>query len=204
MLPCTNPWGRGEDALFSRVTELCHPDALMLELPVAIGHVQETQRKRSTVTMTAHTPRFNYLIGDFVQRQLPEFNAEDPAQRLSLLAAYLRDIAAASESGRQRLLQEFLAYARADMIERLQHQFENAQDAPIWWQADVRSIIEVNGRALISKEAPRLSDWPIDADATTCAKLLREETAQLASAYEAWPALWSYAHEQGGRLLDSV
>jgi len=204
MLPCTNPFGRGEDALFSRVTELCHPGALVVELPVAVGHVQETQRKRSPVTMAAHTPRFNYFVSDFVRRQLPEFNAESPAQRLGLLAAHLRDVAGASESGRLRQLQEYLAYSRADLIERMQHQYDAAQDAPIYWQADVRSIIEANGRALIAKDAPRLGDWPERSDAAACAKLLREDAERLAAGYEAWPALWSYAREQGERLLGGI
>lgn len=204
MLPCTNPFGRGEDALFSRVTELCHPGALTLELPVAIGHVQETQRKRSSLTLAAHTPRFNYFVSDFVRRALPEFNAAEPAQRLGLLAAHLRDVGAASEEGCLRQLGEYLAYARADLIERLQNQYDGAQDAPIYWQADVRSIIEANGRALIAKDPPRLGDWPADIDAPGCAKRLREETAALASAYEAWPALWAHAREQGARLLDAI
>ncbi len=204
MLPCTNALGRGEDALFSRLSELCHPGALMLELPVAIGHVQETARKRSTRTLAAHTPRFNYFVADYVQRQLPEFHADDPAQRLALVAAHLRDIGAASEAGRLRQLQEYLAYARADLIERLQNQFDGAPEAPVWWQADVRSIIEANGRALIAKAPPRLGDWPEAADAAACARLLREETTSLAEACEAWPALWAHAREQGERLLGAV
>jgi hypothetical protein len=204
MLPCTNPLGRGEDALFSRVLDLAHPGALTLELPVAIGHVQEAQRKRSNRTLAAHTPRFNYFVGDFVQRQLPQFHAADPAQRLGLLAAHLRDVGAASEQGRLRQLREYLAYTRADLIERLQHQYDGAQDAPIWWQADVRSIIEANGRALISKAAPRLGDWPDAIDEAGCARLLHEESASLAAGFDAWPALWTWAREQGTRLLGAV
>lgn len=204
LLPCTNPFGRGEDALFSNVVSLCHPGALALELPVAIGHVQEGQRKRSPLTLAAHTPKFNYFVTDFVRRQLPEFNASDPAQRLSLLAAHLRDIAGASERGAVQQLREYLAYARSDLIERLQNQFDAAGDAPIYWQADLRSIIEANGKALVANAAPRLGDWPEGIDDAACARLLREEATQLAEAFEAWPALWSHAREQGERLLGAV
>jgi hypothetical protein len=204
LLPCTNPFGRGEDALFARVTELCHPGALALELPVAIGHVQEKQRKRSSITLSAYTPRFNYFVTDFVQRQLPDFHAEDPGLRLGLLAEHLRDIAGASEPSRVRLLKEYLAYVRADLVERLQNQYDNAADAPIYWQADVRSIIEANGRALIAKGAPLLGDWPAGADEADCARRLREELGRLAANYDAWPALWAHARDQGERLLDAI
>jgi hypothetical protein len=204
LLPCTNPHGRGEDALFSRVTELCHGGALMLELPVAVGHVQEAQRKRSPTTLAAHTPRFNYFVADFIRTRLPEFSADDPAQRLGLLAAHLRDVAGASEQGRMRQLQEYLAYSRADLIERLQGQYDGAPDAPIYWQADVRSIIEANGRALIAPSAPRLGDWPDGIDAAACAQRLRTDLDELAGFYEAWPALWNCARDQGERLLGAV
>ncbi|MGA9829018.1 MAG: hypothetical protein WBQ57_11900, partial [Rhodanobacteraceae bacterium] len=197
LLPCTNPRGRGEDLLFSTVTRLCRPDSLVLELPVAIGHVQESLRKRSAHSMAASTPRFNHFVADFVQRQLPEYLAEGAAQRLDLLSANLRDIAGASEISRIRLLREYLGFARSDLIERLQHQYDAAVDAPVYWQADVRAIIEANGRALIDRGAPRLGDWPEDIDAAAAARSLREETGELAAMYAAWPALWSHARDQG-------
>lgn len=204
LLPCVNPLGRGEDALYSQMVRLLHPDALTLELPVAIGHVQEAQRKRSARTLSAHTPRFNYFISDFVQRQLPEFHAQAPADRLGLLAAHLRDIGAASERGCLQQLREYLAYARADLIERLQQQYDGAPDAPVWWQADVRTIIEANGRALIAKGPPRLGDWDEGIDEAGCIARLRTETSRLAEACEAWPALWEHAREQGARLLGTI
>jgi len=204
LLPCTNPYGRGEDALFAQVAWLCHPDSLVVELPVAIGHLQESQRKRSELTRSAPPPRFNYFVADFVQRQLNEFLAEDPEQRLGLLADNLRDIAGASDARRVRILREYLNYVRADAIERLQQQFEAGADAPIYWQADVRSIIDANGRALIAKDAPRLGDWPESIDAAGCARELAREFNELADQFDAWPALWSYAREQGDRLLAGV
>jgi hypothetical protein len=204
MLPCTNPQGRGEDALFAQVVRLCHPDSLVVELPVAIGHLQENSRRRFERTHLAPPPRFNYFVADFVQRQLNEFLAEDSCQRLGLLAENLRDIAGASAERRVRLLREYLAYVRADTIERLQHQFENASNAPVYWQADIRSIIEANGRALTSRQPPRLGGWPDDLDETGCAQMLRDEVTRLADAYEIWPAVWQHASEQGERLLGAV
>ena len=79
-----------------------------------------------------------------------------------------------------------------------------ATDAPIYWQADVRSIIEANGKALLANAAPRLGDWPAGGDDAGCARLLREETTQLATLCEVWPALWAHARDQGERLLGAV
>ncbi|MDC8014690.1 hypothetical protein [Tahibacter soli] len=205
LLPCTNPLGRGEDALFSAAAHFCHPDALVLELPVAIGHVQEQSRRRSQRSLQASTPRLNHFATDYIQRQFGAFLASDPAQRLHLLAGIFRDLAGADEARRVTHLREYLNYVRADAIERLQQQFEAAaNDSPIYWQADVRSIIDANGRALIAKGAPRLADWSDDIDPAGCAAALAREFNGLADQFDAWPALWSYAREQGERLLAGV
>lgn len=204
LMPCANATGRGEDALFARVLRLIQPDSLTIELPVAIGHLQDVPRKRSDRTRAALTPRFNYFVRDYVDRQLGDFHAAEPEDRLRLLAAHLRDIAAASPDRRLRLLNEYLTYARADLIERLQHQFESSRDAPVYWQADVRTIIEANGKALATKAPPRLGDWPEEADGTACARALAEAAGDLAAGYEAWPSLWAHARDAGGRLLGAL
>ncbi|UXI67774.1 hypothetical protein [Tahibacter amnicola] len=205
LLPCTNPIGRGEDALFSAAAHFCHPDALVLELPIAIGHVQEQARTRSNRSVQASTPRVNHFATDYIQRQFGVFLSNDPAQRLALLADIFRDLGGASETRRVAHLREYLNYVRSESIERLQQQFEAAANAPVFWQADVRSIIDANGRALTAKgTSPRLGDWADDVDTAGCATLLRTELNQLADAYSAWPALWRYAQGQGERLLAGI
>lgn len=204
LLPCTNAVGRGEDALFSAAAHFLHPDALVLELPVAVGHMQEQSRRRSQRSLQANTPRVNHFATDYIQRQFGNFFASDAAQRLGLLADIFRDLAGAGEAARVTHLREYLNYVRADAIERLQQQFEAATDAPVYWQADVRSIIDANGRALIAKAPPRLGDWSDDADHAACAQALRSELSQLADGYDAWPALWEHARESGDKLLAGV
>ena len=44
LLPCANPQGRAEDSLAAALTHYCQPHTLALEVPLAIGHVQETLR----------------------------------------------------------------------------------------------------------------------------------------------------------------
>ena len=204
LLPCTNPVGRGEDSLASALIRYCHPDAVALELPEAIGHAQETTRTRSDKTHTAYTPRVNHFLRDYVQRQFGLFKAQELPQRLNLLASVLRDLAGASRADRVAHLREYLGYVRANTIDRLQHQLEAATSAPVYWQADVRSIVQANAKALLSKSPPRLGDWSDDLDANACADALAGETTEMAEALEHWPGLWQSAAEQGEKLLTGL
>lgn len=204
LLPCTNPDGRGEDGLASVATQFCHPGSLVMHLPSAIGHAQESARQRSAVTMAAHTPRVNHFLRDYVANQSGDFKATDPARRLRLLAGIVDDLSAASSKDLAATLDEYLCFVRADAVERLQNQFETLTDAPVYWQADVRSIVRANGDALLKRGAPRLADWPEDADTTACAEAVRGELADVAKAWRVWPELWAHAREQGDRLLSGV
>jgi hypothetical protein len=204
MLPCTNPLGRGEDGLGGALMRYCHTHTLALELPESIGHVQETPRRRSDKTAAAYEPRVNHFLRDFVQRQLGLFHAADPGQRLQFLGAVLRDLASASVDDRVAHLREYLSYVRADIIDRTQHQIEAAQDAPVYWQADARTIVQANAKVLLAKAPPRLGDWAPDLDEAGCAQALSEDLSAMANACEHWPALWQHAAEQGDKLLTAV
>ena len=204
LLPCTNPVGRGEDSLASALARYCHPDAVALELPEAIGHAQERARTRSDKTVSGQPPRVNHFLRDYVQRQFGLFKADDTVQRVNLLAAVLRDLAGASRNDRIAHLREYLGFVRADTIDRLQHQLDAATDAPVYWQADVRAIVQANAKALLAKAAPRLGDWPEDVDEDGCANALASELTAMAEALEHWPALWQHAAEQGEKLLTAL
>lgn len=204
LLPCTNPVGRGEDSLWSALTRYAHPDAVVLELPEAIGHVQESQRTRSGLTRGTFTPRVNMFLRDYIQRQFGLYKAADPGQRLHLFADVLRDLAGATVSERVANLREYLSYIRADIIDRMQHQIEAATEAPIYWQADARTIVESNAKALLAKAPPRLNEWAEDIDDNGCAAALAGELNDMAGALDHWPALWRYAAEQGEKLLGAL
>jgi hypothetical protein len=205
LLPCTNPVGRAEDSLGSALSRYCLPDAVALELPVAIGHVQESLRKRFVNTLGANQPRVNDFLRDFVTQQFGRFKAEDPGQRLTLLAHVMRDLARASTTERAENLREFRRYVHAGIIDRLQRQLETTAAAPTYWQADVRAIVQANAKELLASDAaPRLAEWPQDMDAAGCAQALSGELDTMADACEHWPALWQHAQEQGERLLATL
>ena len=203
-MPCTNPVGRAEDSLGNALARFCLPDTLALELPVAIGHVQESARRRSGQTLAASQPRMNDFLRDFVRQQSGLFKAEDPGQRLVFMAELLRDLARASERERIDHLREYQSYVRADVIDRLQHQLEAATDAPVYWQADARAIVQANAKVLLAAAPPRLADWPEDLDGPACARMLSSELELFANACEQWPALWRHAAEQGEKLLSAL
>ena len=205
LLPCTNPVGRAEDSLGSALTHYCLPDSVSLELPVAIGHVQESLRKRFSHTQGATQPRVNDFLRDFVSQQFGVFKSEHPGQRLTFLSHVMRDFARAPVKDRIEILREFRRSVHAGIIDRLQRQLETTAAAPIYWQADVRAIVQANAKELLaSGAAPRLAEWPPDIDAAGCARALSDELNTMADACEHWPALWQYAAEQGDKLLTTL
>lgn len=204
LLPCTAPFGGNEDALFGTLVRLCHPHSVSLNLPVTIGHIQEAARRRSDNTLKALTPGFNSFVYETLQNHFGSVHASDPAQRLTMVANVLDDIAASSPRERIALLREYINHTRADLISRLQQQLAEVPDAPVYWRTDVLEIITVNGRAMILQTPPRLGDWPQDADAETCAHLLAEQLHVLAAGLRAWPGLWAWARERGDALLASL
>jgi hypothetical protein len=204
LLPCTNPVGRGEDSLWSALTRYNHPEAIVLELPDGIGHVQESQRARSNLTRGVFVPRVNMYLRDCIQRQFGLYKSADPGQRMRLMAEVLRDLSGATVKESVAGLREYMSYIRADIIDRMQHQIEAATEAPIHWQADARAIVESNAKALLAKAPPRLAEWPEDIDDASCAKALATELNGVADMLEHWPTLWRHAAEQGEKLLGAL
>lgn len=201
LLPCTSVQGRGEDGLFGVVSSYMYPRSLSLHLPITIGHRQEGRRGRFERATQALTPGFNRFLRDWVRNQAVPARAADPASRLQLLAAQMDDLAQASAAVRIDVLDEYLRYVRADLIDQLQQQLLNEPKAPVYWAADVRRIVEANGRALLDGGAPRLDEWPRDIDAAGCAQELAGRCQVLAEAYRCWPDVWRTAADMGDSLL---
>ncbi len=196
MLPPTMPYGRCEDMLFNQLLPAIRADAVVLDAPYAIGHVPESGRKPLAGLKDPDQPDLNTFLADYAVARIETLRSVDPAQRLAAIAAHYADLAAAPASEREALLGEYLAHRRADLIQRLQQVFQQAgSEAPVYWQADVRLKIEVNGRALTATGAPRLHGWPEDWDGRRCADELARELDAWSSAMLAWPALWTHALE---------
>ncbi len=201
LLPCTNPVGRAEDSLAAALTHYCHPDSVGFELPVAIGHVQESLRTRFSHTQGANPPRVNDFLRDFVAQQFNACKSDDPGERLAFLSQVMRDLARASAKTRIDQLTEYRRTVHADIVNRLQQQLQKTAAAPVYWQADVRAIVQANAKEMLAASPPRLAEWPSGIDAAGCAHALTDELETVADACENWPAFWRFGREQGSKLL---
>ncbi|HJU41023.1 MAG TPA: hypothetical protein VJ724_15740, partial [Tahibacter sp.] len=201
LLPCTNPVGRAEDSLAAALTHYGVPDSLSLELPVAIGHVQESLRARFAHTQGASVPRTNDFLRDFVRQRFGEGKSADAGQRLARLAYELRDLAGAAPNARVAHLREYRRFVHAGIVDGLQRKLETTAASPVYWQADVRAIVEAHAKALVAGDAPRLAEWPADIDDAGCARALADELNGMAELCEHWPALWRHAAERGDAML---
>ena len=201
LLPCTNPVGRAEDSLAAALTHYCVPDSLSLELPVAIGHVQESLRSRFAHTLGASVPRTNDFLRDFVTQQFGAGKSAEAGERLALLAHAMRDLAGAAPKERVAHVREYRRFVHAGIVKGLQQQLETTAAAPIYWQTDVRAIVQAHAKALLATTAPRLAEWPADIDDAGCAQALASELNGMANLCEHWPALWHHAAERGEGML---
>lgn len=172
-----------------------------MELPVAIGHVQESLRSRFSDTRCGSVPRTNDFLRDFVTQQFGAGKSVEAGQRLALLAHAMRGLAGAAPKERVAHLREYSRFVHAGIVKGLQHQLETTAAAPVYWQADVRAIVQVHATALLGSAAPRLAEWPADIDDAGCAQALASELNAMADLCEHWPVLWRHAAERGDRML---
>ena len=73
---------------------------------------------------------------------------------------------------------------------------DEVPDAPIYWQADVREIIQANGKAVKSSQAPVLTDWDESMDTEACVAKARHDLREVVEAMDVWPKLWAFCQGQ--------
>ncbi len=200
MMPCTSPFGRSEDALFSALSSLCHRDSVTIETPFAVGHSQEPGRGRQAALQRPETPDLNLALAELARQMGEDVFAADPGQRLQAFGHRLTDLAAADSAGVTSYLREYLAYLRTRVVQSLQSSLAASKDPPLYWAADLRALVEANGRSLLESAAPRFGAWPEDTDEAGCVARFREETAALAAGIAVWPQAFAAARDLQGKL----
>ena len=203
LLPPSLPGGEGADALFGLFLQAVRPQDVVLVEPWSLAVRDGAPARPAGAAWTPETPGLGSLLTDLLAPRAAELRAAAPEARLHGLAAALADLAAAPPAQHAELLQEYLGFCRADLVARLQDAFAAASASPVHWQADVRALIEANGRALTAAGAPCLDGWPAGLDGAACAQRFAADVGAFAAAAEAWPALWAHARERGARLLDA-
>lgn len=203
LLPPALPAGEGGDALFGLFLQALRPRDAVLVLPWSLAVHEGAPPRPAGAAWAPETPGLGSLLTDLLAPRAAGLQAAAAASRLRGLAAALADLADAPPAQQVELVHEYLGFCRADLVARLQAAFAAAPAAPLHWQADVRALIEANGRALVAGHVPRLDGWPEALDAGACAARFARDVGAFAAALDAWPALWAHARERGARLLDA-
>jgi hypothetical protein len=194
-LPHALPQENAVGATFSSMLRMARPDTALLHLPDAIGY-DNPDRAAGEVGKQAITPSFDRFVADFIGTRASDIRAQSGAPRMQTAAALLRDLAESSPADLNTFTAEYLQYTRSELIGRLQHAAEEAgADAPLHWLADLRTIVTVNGRALVQPQQPQLLG-DSDTDAAAFTARLAGKLRQAADSMEAWPRLWDRLQDE--------
>ncbi len=201
LVPCLPPTQRGEDYAFGAWMRYLYPNSLNAHMPWMLRH-ERPPRQGESPHAQAFQPWFSRFAGEYALSLLDHCQAERAEDRVAALVALYRDLAAASEPRRVRVLREFLAYLRAQIVRQLQQGLTSLENPPDYWLADAREWIAANGTALTETGPPRLRDWSPELDSAQCAAALADDLQRLATALERWPELWRRCRGRYAELLD--
>ena len=192
MNPFAMPVNRVEDHFYNAISLFCYPNQVSLHFPFMMGHIQKSTRDRSSANHIANTPNFNKFMADYALTMLASTDAKDAGLRLKTLAKYVQGLADSSDKNIHNRLKEYLSKIRSDIVLSMQNQIEQSPDAPVYWQADVREIIEANGKAILQNDVPLLKGWDENMDEQQFVEFTREKLNQVAAAMDLWPDLWRF------------
>ncbi len=196
MTPFSMPLNKNEDHFFNAMMSVCYPNQVSLNFPMMMGHLQTSKRDRSSFNHIAQRPNFNRFVADYALSVAPRLLSQNPAIRLKSMAAALDDLRTADDQMLEMRLREYMSKVRADLVNNLQQIAEEVPDAPIYWQADVRELLQANGQAVRENEVPVLRDWPEGMDMDACLAKARFDLKEIADAMRVWPELWRFCQTQ--------
>jgi hypothetical protein len=192
MTPFVMPVNRVEDHFFNALMLFCYPHQVSLHYPFMMGHIQKSTRDRSSKNHIAIKPNFNKFLADYALTLIETTDAVDPKLRLKTLAKYIMGMADSNDDNIHNRLKEYLLHIRSDLVLSMQEQLDKSPNAPVYWQADVRELIEANGKAVLKNTPPILMDWDEKLSVQECVEKAREELTDVAKAMEIWPDIWEF------------
>lgn len=192
LTPFALPTHRVEDHFFNSLMLYCYPNQVSLHFPVMMGHIQTQKRDRSGMNHIARRPNFNKFVADYALTLIERTDATSPELRMQTLAYYVKGLADSAENNLHNRLKEYLTQIRSDIVLEMQNQLAKSPDAPVYWQADVRELIEANGKAILKNDPPILDDWDNQMSKQECIDQARIELNEVAEALELWPEIWNF------------
>ena len=194
--PFVMPINKNEDHFFNCMMMGCYPNQVSLHFPFMMGHIQTSKRDRSSFNHVARRPNFNNFVADYVFSILGNIYTKDVNVRYKSIQAAIDDLRTSSDQDLANRLNEYMTKTRSNLVLSLQNIMDEVPDAPIYWQADVREIIQANGKAVKSSQAPVLTDWNESMDTEACVAKARHDLREVVEAMEVWPKLWAFCQTQ--------
>lgn len=192
LTPFVMPVNKNEDHFFNCMMMGCYPDQVSLHFPFMMGHIQTSNRDRSSFNHIARRPNFNSFVADYVASIFTNIHSHDVSSRYQSIKAAIEDLTTCSDQALANRLMEYMTKTRSDLVRSLQDIMDEVPDAPIYWQADVREMIQANGKAIKSNQSPVLSDWDESMDLESCIAKVRHDLKEVTDAMAVWPKLWAF------------
>ncbi len=192
LTPYVMPINKNEDHFFNCMMMGCYPDQVSLHFPFMMGHIQTSKRERSGFNHIARRPNFNNFVADYVFSILGNIYTHDVNTRYANIKASIDDLRTSDDRALANRLNEYMTKTRSNLVLSLQNILDEVPDAPIYWQADVREIIQANGKAVKTAQAPVLTDWDETMDTASCVAKARHDLKEVVDAMEVWPKLWAF------------
>lgn len=192
LTPFVMPINKNEDHFFNCMMMGCYPNQVSLHFPFMMGHIQTSKRERSGFNHIARRPNFNNFVADYVFSILKNIYTNDVNTRFASIKAAIDDLRTTSDQALINRLNEYMTKTRSNLVHSLQETYDEVPDAPIYWQADVREIIQANGKAVKTNQAPVLTDWDESMDAEACVAKARHDLKEIVDAMTVWPKLWAF------------
>lgn len=196
LTPFVMPINKNEDHFFNCMMMGIYPNQVSLHFPFMMGHIQTSTRDRSSFNHIARRPNFNNFVADYVFSILGKIHTLDASSRYDNIRAAIDDLRTSTDQDLANRLREYMTKTRSNLVLSLQNILDEVPDAPIYWQADVREIIQANGKAIKSNQAPVLTDWDETMDTDACVAKARHDLQEIVEAMAVWPKLWAFCQGQ--------
>lgn len=185
---------RHSERVLHALGSFADPQSLSWHSELVVGRSTLLPRTRAQANLEVAAPSLNSFVADQALQRRDDLQSTEPAARLELLAASLRDLARAPQAQRRALLWEYTSFQQSRTVAALQQAIELAGPAAArFWHTDLAQIVQNQGRALLQAKVARLAETPDDADQTQAAEHLGQLLEAAALKLELWPRLLAVA-----------